>query len=152
MEIPGLSVVHPDFATLLGSPIGSHEGVDKEIKIQLEALKIMGEQLCHLRAHDAFSLLHHAFSIPKLLYILCSSPCFSSSFLSNFDELQRDLVSEILNVTLSDNAWTQASLPVRSGGLGIRRAEQLAPSAFLASAILLVMILSSKFSQLVFVT
>ena len=151
VEIPGLSVVHPDFATLLGSPIGSHEGVDKEIKIQLEALKTMGERLCHLRAHDIFSLLHHAFSIPKLLYILCSSPCFSS-FLSNFDELQRDLVSEILNVTLSDNAWTQASLPVRSGGLGIRRAEQLTPSAFLASAILLVMILSSKFSQLVFVT
>ena len=38
-----------------------------------------------------------------------------------------------MNVTLSDNAWTQASLPVRSGGHGIRRAEQLAPSAFLAA-------------------
>ena len=134
IEIPGLSVVHPDFATLLGSPIGSREGVDKEIKIQLEALRTMGERLRHLRTHDAFSLLRHAFSIPKLLYILRSSPCFSSSSLFNFDELQRALLSEILNITLSDNAWIQASLPVRSGGLGIRRAEQLAPSAFLASA------------------
>ena len=30
--------------------------------------------------------------------------------------------------------WHQASLPVRAGGIGIRRAVQLAPSAFLASA------------------
>ena len=40
-------------------------------------------------------------------------------------------VSSHLN---NDSVWTQASLPVRSGGLGIRSAVQLAPSAFLASA------------------
>ncbi len=32
-------------------------------------------------------------------------------------------------------SWTQASLPVRIGGLGFRSAAQLAPSAFLASAV-----------------
>jgi hypothetical protein len=31
--------------------------------------------------------------------------------------------------------WLQASLPVSKGGLGIRLASQLAPSAFLASAV-----------------
>ena len=30
--------------------------------------------------------------------------------------------------------WIQASLPVGDGGLGIRSAQMLAPSAFLASA------------------
>jgi len=35
---------------------------------------------------------------------------------------------------LSDSEWLQASLPVRHGGLGIRSAQMLAPSAFLASA------------------
>ena len=34
----------------------------------------------------------------------------------------------------NDSAWLQASLPVRWGGIGIRRTVQLAPSAFLASA------------------
>ena len=34
----------------------------------------------------------------------------------------------------NDLAWTQASLPVKFGGLGIRCAVQLVPSAFLASA------------------
>src|SRR3954470_21266615 len=33
-----------------------------------------------------------------------------------------------------DLQWMQASLPVRNGGLGIRRVASLAPSAFLASA------------------
>jgi len=37
-------------------------------------------------------------------------------------------------VDLSDDQWAQASLLVRNGGLGIRSAQMLAPSAFLASA------------------
>ena len=40
----------------------------------------------------------------------------------------------ILNVKLSDSTWTQASLPVRAGGLGVRSTTQLAPPAYLASA------------------
>ena len=42
--------------------------------------------------------------------------------------------SKICNVHLSDDQWLQASLPVRYGGLGVRRVSSLAPSAFLASA------------------
>ena len=38
------------------------------------------------------------------------------------------------NVSLTDDQWLQASLPVRNGGLGIRRVSSLASSAFLASA------------------
>ena len=44
------------------------------------------------------------------------------------------MVSDITNINLDETAWTQASLPVKSGGLGIRSSVQLAPSAFLASA------------------
>ena len=40
-----------------------------------------------------------------------------------------------MNIHLdSESSWLQASLPVKAGGIGIRRATQLAPSAFLASA------------------
>ena len=68
--------------------------------------------------------------------LLRSSPCFLSSQLQEFDHLQRLILSDIANINLVDNdsVWTQASLPVRSGGLGIRSAVQLAPSAFLAFA------------------
>ena len=40
----------------------------------------------------------------------------------------------IVNTPLDDNAWNQASLPVKVGRLGIRSAVQLAPSAVLSSA------------------
>ena len=38
-----------------------------------------------------------------------------------------------IDLTLQ-STWLQATLPVRTGGIGIRRAVQLAPSAYLASA------------------
>ena len=39
------------------------------------------------------------------------------------------------NIDLAlETTWLQATLPVRAGGIGIRRAVQLAPSAYLASA------------------
>ena len=38
-----------------------------------------------------------------------------------------------MNVELSDNTWDQATLPVANGGLGIRRATDVALPAYLSS-------------------
>ena len=45
-------------------------------------------------------------------------------------------VSRITNINFKqgDASWSQATLPVNLGGLGLRSASNLAPSAFLASA------------------
>ena len=51
-----------------------------------------------------------------------------------YDAVLRDHLSATLNVDIDDNRWTQASLPVRWGGLGVRGITLLAPSAYLASA------------------
>ena len=133
---PGLRVVSRDHATLLGSPIGSVEGIDEIICAKTKILQDMGDRFRHLHAHDAYCLLRHSFSIPKVLYTLRTSPCFLSSRLGDFDNLQRLILGDITNIRLNDDdlAWAQASLPVGAGGLGIRSAVQLAPSAFLASA------------------
>ena len=53
--------------------------------------------------------------------------------LDEFDNILRSSLSAISNVELSDLAWSQATLPVARGGLGIRSVASLAPSAFLAS-------------------
>ena len=42
-------------------------------------------------------------------------------------------LSRVTNVSLDDSAWVQAGLPVALGGLGCRRAEDVALSAFVAS-------------------
>lgn len=54
---------------------------------------------------------------------------------TSYDSVLRAALSSITNVSLlEDRVWIQATLPIQFGGLGIRRAAQLASSAFLASA------------------
>ena len=99
-------------------------------------LEIIGERLKYFQSQDALSLLRHSFALPEMLYILRTSPYYESDDLSLYDDLLESLTSRILNISFRDNesAWTQATLPVGFGGLGIRSAVQLAPSAFIASA------------------
>ena len=52
---------------------------------------------------------------------LRSSPCAEHPTLTTFDLLQKSGISHITNSALSDTQWLQASLPVRDGGLGMRR-------------------------------
>ena len=122
-------------ATLLGSPIGERCGIDVFISDKLKSLKTMGSRLHYLQKHDALCLLRHSLAIPKILYILRTASCFSSSYLDSFDLELRSILSNVLNISLdNDSAWTQATLPVRYGGIGVRSVVHLAPSAFLASA------------------
>ena len=130
-----LKVVPCSQVSLLGTPIGSLEFLDSTIEAKTQRLQLMGKRLSGLRSQDALCLLRHSFAIPKVLFILQSAPCFFSNKLEVFDRLLRSLLSIILNINLDhDGSWLLATLPVRDGGLGVHRAVQLAPSAFLASA------------------
>ena len=131
---PDLKCVDSKDACLLGSPIGGRQSLDDVLTSKLRALEVMGERLSLLHSQDALCLLRNAFSLPKILYILRTAPCFQSSILSVLDSLQRTLLESICNINLSEEAWSQASLPIKSGGLGIRSFTMLAPSAYLASA------------------
>ena len=124
-HLPEARVVDPADACLLGSPIGDISSVSSSIERKVHFLKTMGERLQHLEAHDAILLLRHSFAIPKLLHILRTSPCFLSPSIKAFDVELRSIVSAITNIhfTFNDPAWTQASLPVKFGGLGIRSTE-----------------------------
>ena len=51
-----------------------------------------------------------------------------------YEEELRKILQSILNVTLDEKAWTQCTLPVAKGGLGIRLASDVALPAFLSSA------------------
>ena len=86
-----------------------------------------------LQSHDALIILRHSLRLPAMLHVLRTAPCAGHPNLSIFDDLLHDCLSRILNVQLDDKAWQQASLPIKAGGLGIRRVSQVAPSAFLAS-------------------
>ena len=126
--------VDPADACLLGAPLGEMDSINVALKQKSDELKLMGERLQVLFSHDALCLLTDTFSLPKTLYLLRTLPCFCSTILDSLDSVQHHLLESICNVHLSDNAWLQASLLVKSGGLGIRNFATLAPSSFLASA------------------
>jgi len=69
-----------------------------------------------------------------MLHTLRCSPCVNHPCLEAFDNLLRKGIDTICNLSLTDIQWLQASLPVKDGGLGVRRVSSLASSAFLASA------------------
>ena len=96
-----MQFVHPKVAVLLGSPIGNVIAIDGVLREKLEALQTMGERLPFFAKHDTLLLLKHASALPKVLFILKTSPCFLSSLLQEFDCQLRSILSSILNVDLS---------------------------------------------------
>jgi len=80
--------------------------------------------------NDALILLKMSFSAPKMLH----TPCVNHPRLAMFDSLLRKGIGIICYLDLTDIQWLQSSLPVKDGGLGVRRVSSLASSAFLASA------------------
>ena len=84
--------------------------------------------------HQGLTLLKNSFSIPKLQYILRASPAYKcGDALHEFDELIRSTLSQITNVRINEKSWSQASLPFRFGGLGLRQAVDVSLLAFVCS-------------------
>ena len=120
--------------TLLGAPI-TEGAVEPILREKLKDLVRMGERLETLDAHDALFLLRNAFAIPKLMYLLRTTPFFKfQELLQLYDDQLKNSLQSILNITLQENAWAQCILPVAKGGLGVRMASDLSLPAFLASA------------------
>ena len=130
---PSINHVSTSHADMLGAPIGSLEEIDIVLTKKISDFQRLACRLKQLCAHDAFYLLKNCFSLPKLQYILRCAPCYSSQVLLNYDNVIRDTLQSILNVSLTESIWQQATLPVRNGGIGVRLATQVALPSFLSS-------------------
>ena len=126
------ALIESESACFLGSPLGT-EGVDEALKAKSQELNEISPRLAKLSSHEAFYLLKASFGMPRLLYLMRSAPTFGSSDLPPLSSRIRELLSGTLNVQLEDDAWAQASLPVRWGGLGVRDVVGVSASAFLSS-------------------
>ena len=123
-SLPGAQITPPEKAILLGSPLGDVASIDASLK-KTKALRLMGTCFKHMSAHDSLILLWHSFAIPRLQYLLRTAPCFLLSELASYDNTLREILGSVTNTLLVNDhqAWLQASLPVKCGGLGIRRAS-----------------------------
>ena len=118
---------------LLGSPILA-DATRCCIVMKLSEYKRMKDRILLLDGHPGLLLQKNAFSLSRLLFTLRSAPCHHhSELLSECDVITRSTTEALCNVHFDDNSWSQAKLPVRYGGLGLRTAADLALPAFLSS-------------------
>ncbi|XP_055339051.1 uncharacterized protein LOC129588725 isoform X2 [Paramacrobiotus metropolitanus] len=97
-------------------------------------LQRLSSKLSILPAHQAYFLLRTCICVPKMNYLLRASPTWlCGDELDQFDSVGKSALEAVTNVKMDGLTWAQASLPVSSGGLGIRRVAELATPAYLAS-------------------
>ena len=65
------------------------------------------------------------------MYLQRSSPIFQHPYL--LDDCLKSCATDICNVSFDDIGWIQATLPIRLGGIGLRRTSDLALPAYLAA-------------------
>ena len=82
---------------------------------------------------DALLILRSSLGSPKLLHTLRCSPCTNHPTLAVYDSLVQKGLELILNIVITESQWAQVALPIKMGGLGIRRVSWLGLPAFLAS-------------------
>ncbi|KAJ0173779.1 hypothetical protein K1T71_010928 [Dendrolimus kikuchii] len=128
-----LKLVKKDTLTLLGSPIFDESFPSfVDDKIQNFHSKIVN--LKEISAHSAYFLIRYCLFTPNFTYVLRCSPLWRHpTILYNLDNIIRQTLTSIINIPLEDRSWTQASLPIRLGGLGIRKISDTALPAFLSS-------------------
>ena len=128
-----VSFVKKEDVILLGSPLTS-TAIRPQFQHKLSIFKAMAEKVSLLDGHPAFFLLKNCFSIPKLMYLLRSSPTFQHpDLLADFYDCLKSCATDICNASFDDIGWIQATLHIRLGGIGLRRASDLALPAYLAS-------------------
>ena len=100
---------------------------------KLKCLTNIIENLELIEAHQAFFILKNCLSIPKLIYLLRSAPCFKcKDELEVFDTAIKTNMEKICNVSFGEENWSQASLPIRNAGLGLRSTADVPLPCFLS--------------------
>ena len=84
--------------------------------------------------HIGLYLLRNCANVCRVVYYCRAVPRdMLSNLLDELDQELREVVEEVLGLTLQENQWAQATLPVRDGGLGLQEAREVADAAYVSS-------------------
>ena len=121
---------------MLGVPLGSDEFVASHVegKLLATAMKVMAKLAVFEDAQAAMYLLRLSYGIVRANHFMRTTPLRQwSKVARKFDACVRDTVSQILGTTFPGDAYLQACISTKIGGLGVRLVEQHADGAFNAS-------------------
>jgi hypothetical protein len=130
---PGIKICDREGLSLLGSP-----NFDQGFKNTVAKIIITVENLLNkaelLNRHVAYTLIKNCLFIPKLNFLLRTTPFWKfSNYVNSIDSSLKSSLERILNLRLTNLQWRQSTLPIRFGGLGIRRISDICVPAFLSS-------------------
>ena len=130
-SFPRVSIKEAD---LLGAPLFPGPTLDRAWSDRCAELTRAINRLQSIGSQESLLLLRMSFSAPKVMHLMRCSPSVSHPDLQKFDGLLRTAIDQLTNSSLTDTQWLQASLPIKDGGLGVRRVASLATPAFISSA------------------
>jgi len=96
-ELKDFTIVHPNDAFLLGSPLTVNNALTLILTNRLNDLTKAAQRLRLLQSHDALVILRHSVSLPSLLHNLRSAPCAGHHLLEQFDNSLRDCLSKVFS-------------------------------------------------------
>ncbi|XP_073960116.1 uncharacterized protein [Choristoneura fumiferana] len=130
---PNIKILTSESLHLLGSPV-LPEAIPIFLDVHFQKYSDTCSRLRLINPHMALVITRYCLFVPKFMYFLRCCPFWQhESKLKPLDELIRKTLSEILNCSFDERSWTQATLPIRFGGLGVRSISSVALPAFLSS-------------------
>ena len=138
LEFPPTIIRQTEGITLLGSPVwGSQKFIQATITPLLDVVYSLQTLITDLNDPQIeLHLLRSCLSTCKVSHLLCTVPFENiGSPMKEFDQNQCATLGLIMHYPrpISDQAWLQATLSLRLGGLGLREAFQLAPITYISS-------------------
>ena len=104
------------------------------IREKIRVLELLGTNLDIVKRHVEFVLLKSCLGTQKMIYLLRTSPLWKRpDLLKEIDDVIRRSLEKVVNAPLSEDAFVQAALPIRYGGVGIRSVLSLALPCYLSS-------------------
>ena len=131
-EVPGSD---PEGFELLGTGVGSARFCEK---VMLKRIQKIEEALSKLHIIDdpqvELALLRCCLGFPRLAFAIRSTPPgLIREATRQFDRIMERTAEERFDINFTEPRRKQWQLPVRMGGVGIPRAEDVAPAAYLAN-------------------
>lgn len=130
---PNIKIIQNKSLNILGIPI-LDDALPNYINEKTQQIVKSSDILEKIPSHLAYQLLKYCFYSPKFIYLSRCSQIWKQENLSKqIDSKFKNIVEKVLNLKISDFSWSQAVLPIRLGGIGLRLLQHLSLPGFLSS-------------------
>ena len=134
-NVPSHSLAEGQGTCLLANPLGTEDFVKGFVSDTVLKVQSFTDKLGDLHNPQvALYLLRHSLGIARVTHMLrCIDPTVIKPQIDGFDAVLFSALGQICADDISADAWIQARLPIRMGGLGLTHARSVSASAYAAS-------------------